>query len=452
MKFLVRYSNRNDNRNSSLRDSSRWAFEEFKNQYELKEFMGEGCFGKVHKVRSRIRNRSRGGIFNLKQQFFACKTIQKSKLDDINMLKEECSNLEDVLGHPHLLQFEQTFEDDKEVHIISELLEGGELYEAIIEMKKRRAYFPENDSAWMVRNILDGLSYCHDVIGIVHRDLKASNFMFKRKIETAGKNKRSKGNKSLISENLREIKIIDFGLSTKIDQETGKVQGCLGTPYYVAPEVLTEEPYDNKCDVWSAGVIAHLILSRQLPYQGKDEEETVRFLSDAENHQPKYNSKRWMTLDPMAVDFCKSLLQVDPSKRPTAREAMSHPWIVKHCGQVPTQRPRINLEHSIRIAPSEDETLIGPISQSFDSQRSSCSHETHKTSVFFEGIPDEQEERRDCSTTSSKSRQKRNPLQRLFSPSKNARTSGRNISFISNKDGKSPRTRQKTLNTLILEE
>merc|ERR1719343_1618285 len=157
--------------------------------------------------------------------------------------------------------------------------------------------------------------------------MKASNFMFKRKLNLTGK--KSKANITQISQNLRDIKIIDFELSTKINPETKKVKGCLGTPYYVAPEVLTEESYDSKCDVWSIGVIAYLILSRQLPFQGKDEEETISFLMEADNYKPKYDSARWRSLDPQAIDFCQSLLQIDPSKRPTAREAMSHPWIVK---------------------------------------------------------------------------------------------------------------------------
>ena len=380
MNFFVRNPNSHNNRNAS-KDSSRRAFEELKNQYDLKEFMGEGCFGTVHKVRPRRKGRIRGGIFNLKQPSFACKTIPRSKVDDILMLKEECSNLEDARGHPHLLDFEQTFEDEKEVHIITELLEGGELYEAIIELKKNRTYFPEDDSAWIVRNILDGLSYCHDVIGIVHRDLKASNYMFKQKIEIPGKRKMSRANKTRNSQNLRDIKIVDFGLSTKIDPKTGKVKECLGTPYYVAPEVLTEESYDSKCDVWSVGVISYLILTRQLPFQGKDEEETVHFLTEAEKHQPKYDSNRWRSLNPQAIDFCKSLLQVDPRKRPTAREAMGHPWIVKHCGLPPPQRPRIHLEHSIKLDPTEDETLI-PLSQSYDSQRSNFTQDTHKSVPF----------------------------------------------------------------------
>lgn len=449
MNFFVRNPNSHNNRNAS-EDSSRWAFEEFKSEYELKEFMGEGCFGTVHKVRSRVRNRSRGGIFSLKQPLYACKTIPKSKVDDILMLKEECSNLEDARGHPHLLSFEKTFEDDKEVHIITELLEGGELYEAIIELKKRRAYFPEEDTAWMVRNILDGLSYCHDVIGIVHRDLKASNFMFKRRIELPGNDKKNKANKTRNSQNLRGIKIIDFGLSTKIDPETGKVKGCLGTPYYVAPEVLTEESYDSKCDVWSIGVIAYLILSRQLPFQGKDEEETVSFLMEANINKPNYDSNRWRSLDPQAIDFCKSLLQVDPSQRPTAREAMSHPWIVKHCGQPPPQRPRINMEHSIKVVPTEDEILV-PSSQSFDSLRSNSTQDTHK-SILFDGIPEVVEDQSHSGSSSSKKHRKKNPLQRLLSSNKNHRTDAETTHFVKKKEDKPTRTRQKTQNTMILEE
>lgn len=440
MNFFVRNPNTHNNRNSSD-DSSRWAFEELKEQYEMKEFMGEGSFGTVHKVRSRIRNRGRRGLFSPKQNLYACKTIPKFKVEDIRMLKEECSNLEDARGHPHLLNFEQTFEDDKEVNIISELLEGGDLYDAIINLSKQRAYFSEEDSAWMVRNILDGLSYLHGVIGIVHRDLKASNFMFKQKLEKSGKGKRIKENERN-SQILRDIKIIDFGLSTKINPETGKVTGCLGTPYYVAPEVLIEEPYDSKCDVWSIGVIAYLILSRRLPYQGKDEEETLQFLADAENHQPKYDSNRWTLLDPKAVDFCKKLLQVDPSKRPSAREAMNHPWIVKHCGKAPPQRARINLEHSIILSPTkyeiEDQKLL-PTSQTFDSERSNFTDDTQKI-VLFDGIPDEEEER----SCSKKISAKKN-LQRLFSPPRKQQT-------FSDSSEKTTRTRQKTQNTLILDE
>lgn len=393
-----------DVRNSRHRSNgtSRWDCKELNSSYEVKEKMGEGCFGTVHKVRSRIRNRS-GGFFDFKQRSssYACKTVPISRAEDILLLREECANLEAVRGHPHLLNFERTLEDDDNVHIVTELLEGGELHDTIIEMSRNRAFFADDDSAWMIRNILDGLSYCHDVTGIVHRDMKASNFMFKRKINLNVK--KNKANRARLSKNLRDIKIIDFGLSTKINPNTGKVKGCLGTPYYVAPEVLNEEFYDSKCDVWSVGVIAYLILSRKLPFQGKDEESTVHMLQDAENHQPKYDSIRWKQLDPLAVDFCKSLLQVDPTKRPTAREAMSHPWIVKHCGHPPPQQSRINIEESIimeSMVNYDEVDLVASTlgSESFDSLRT-----TNCSIDLMDPIPEHT--------------QKKNLLQRFFSTS-----------------------------------
>lgn len=444
MNFFVRNPNSHNNRNPP-NSPSRWAMDEFKKSYTLKEKMGEGSFGTVHKVRSRIRSRVNGLIHNKQSNFtFACKTIPKSKVEDISILKAECSNLEEVRGHPHLLEYKRTFEDDDEVHIITELLEGGELYETILEFQKIRASFAEEDSAWMVRNILDGLSYCHDVMGIVHRDLKASNFMFKEKIDIPDRGKRNRADiRARMSQNLRDIKIIDFGLSTKIDPDTRKVKGCMGTPYYVAPEVLTEEFYDSKCDVWSTGVIAYLILSKQLPFQAKDEAETIDILKNAENHQPKYDSARWMTLDPLAINFCKALLQKDPSKRPTAREAMSHPWIVKHCGEPPAQRPRINLEHSIAIEPTEeeDEELRSPSSlgslklaetETFDSERSNCTRETVRSMspsgiqrcIGMDPIPERY-------NRSSKKLFKKNSMQRWFS-GKSQRAELETIQFVSN--------------------
>ena len=439
MNLFIENSNSRSNTYSTKEPSPRGAYAELNRVYEIKEKMGEGSFGTVHKVRSRIRTRPRRGLFDFKDHnsIRACKTVPISTAEDIVLLREECANLEAVQGHPHLLNYDETFEDNEEVHIITELLEGGELYEAIHVMRNQRSYFTEEDSAWMVRNILDGLSYCHDVTRIVHRDMKASNFMFKRKVNLTGK--KSKANRTRISQNLRDIKIIDFGLSTKIP-ETGKVKGCLGTPYYVAPEVLTEEFYDSKCDCWSAGVIAYLILSFQLPFMGKDEESTVQILKDAENHQPKYDSVRWKTLDPLAIKFCKSLLQVDPSKRPTAREAMRHPWIVKHCGHPPQQMTRIHLGQSIIMVPMVDNDevdhpplLLGSStleSESFDSLRS--------TTSAMNPIPEEP--------------QRKTLLQRWFSFSgKNCQYETEPIDATPNE--KNPhQTRQKTLKTLVIQE
>lgn len=396
-------------------DSSRWAMDEtIKSRYIVsKHVLGEGCFGQVRKVKDKQTKQSYG-----------CKTIPKHKVDDMTILKQEVTNLESVRHHPHILHFDEVFEDTKDVHVITELLEGGELYDLIYEMKvaKPQRYFPMDDCAHMIRNILNGLAYCHET-GIVHRDLKASNFMFKqspirsrtaatttsitgsiteRIVEIATgrtKNKEKQKQKSLTpddiidSDRIRDIKIIDFGLSQKVGP-TGFISGCLGTPYYVAPEVITDEYYTTKCDVWSVGVIAYLVLSLTLPFQGKDERDTVRMVQDCDNHPPTYSSQRWMEeIEPEAIDFCQRLLQKDPECRPTMKEAMNHPWIIKHCGRTSTspvpsasslfssqqqhqcESDIVIMETNVNSADGNEERppLVLPLSTStFDSDHSTC--------------------------------------------------------------------------------
>jgi serine/threonine protein kinase len=309
--------------------------------------IGKGSWGVVRKCQHRQT-----------KQWYACKTIHKAQVprDEIDILQQEVSNLQRAKGHAHLLQLIDVYEDQDDIQIITELLTGGELYDHVIALAKKKkkndvtsTLFPPADAAWMVRNILDAIRYLHNVGHVVHRDLKASNFLFAK------------------SNDPRSIKIIDFGLSrhdstsrplplmaTSTDQNLttdtttdissssttstssslGIFHGCVGTVYYVAPEVLTHDQvgYTNKCDIWSVGVIAYLILSGSLPFQGSDERETVKLLM-SDTLQAEYPDSHWKDIDPLAVDFCKSLLQKDPTQRPSAKQAMCHPWLVKYCGE-----------------------------------------------------------------------------------------------------------------------
>ncbi|KAG7337300.1 protein kinase domain containing protein [Nitzschia inconspicua] len=292
--------------------------------YVLKEVIGRGSWGIVRKCQHRETKKC-----------FAVKTINKAQVpaEEREILKQEVNNLERAQGHLHLVQLVDVFEDRKNIHIVTELLTGGELYQQVISMSQRTPpeTFSSQDAAWMVRNILDAIRYLHEDCHIAHRDLKASNFLFAR------------------PDDPRSIKIIDFGLSrhaAPISTDNGDVQTeesstmgvlkeCVGTVYYVAPEVLTHDTmgYTNKCDIWSVGVIAYLILSASLPFQEADERETVKLLMTQSELLPKFPESKWKNVDPMAIEFCKYLLQKDPANRPSARQAMLHPWLVKYCGK-----------------------------------------------------------------------------------------------------------------------
>jgi len=117
----------------------------------------------------------------------------------------------------------------------------------------------------------------------------------------------------------------------------------VGTPYYVAPEVLCHEEYNVKCDVYSAGVMAYLCLTGKLPVQGKDERETVKLLMNPDN-EIDFSDELWEknTQRPLSKDakeFCQALLQWNPSNRPTAMEALRLEWMTKNVGPPPPLPP-----------------------------------------------------------------------------------------------------------------
>jgi len=152
------------------------------------------------------------------------------------------------------------------VHIVMELSDGGELFEKIVEMHK----FTEHQAADLMKKILSSVKHLHEH-GICHRDLKPENFIFSDKTEDP------------------EIKLIDFGLSKRFgpnaaaNDHTGlgqvsledKMHTIVGTPYYVAPEVLMGS-YNFSCDVWSLGVILFIMLCGYPPFEGDNNKEIFK--------------------------------------------------------------------------------------------------------------------------------------------------------------------------------
>eukprot|EP00826_Nyctotherus_ovalis_P030297 TRINITY_DN2412_c0_g6_i1.p1 TRINITY_DN2412_c0_g6~~TRINITY_DN2412_c0_g6_i1.p1 ORF type:complete len:169 (+),score=54.08 TRINITY_DN2412_c0_g6_i1:613-1119(+) len=139
--------------------------------------------------------------------------------------------------------------DQSYYYIISEFIPNGELFDEII----RRKYLSEEDGAYVMRQLISAITYCH-AKGVVHRDLKPENILID----------------SITEDNKINIKVIDFGTAMFFTPES-EIEGTLGTPYYVAPEVLTGT-YTEKCDVWSIGVILYVLLSGTAPFNGKSDE------------------------------------------------------------------------------------------------------------------------------------------------------------------------------------
>lgn len=161
------------------------------------------------------------------------------------MLFNEINNLKD-LDHPNIIKINEFFEDEKRYYIVTEICKGGELFDEIVE----RGHFTEKDAAKLMKQILSCINFCH-INKIVHRDLKPENILLEK------------------DKDFDKIKIIDFGTSLLIE-EGDIIKEKLGTPYYIAPEVLKKK-YTTKCDIWSCGVIAYIVLCGKPPFNGDTE-------------------------------------------------------------------------------------------------------------------------------------------------------------------------------------
>ena len=279
--------------------------------------IGHGHYGVVRKCMDRET-----------KKWFAIKSIRKSKVGKVDILKREVALLKEC-DHPNIIVLVEVHEDQKYLHLITELCTGGELFDRIIEKTQSdEGHFSERDAAELVRCILDAIAYCHDQKGIVHRDLKPENFLFSSREENAA------------------IKIIDFGLSRHDDMQKGIMNTKVGTPYYVAPEVLNRE-YTKSCDIWSIGVITYILLCGYPPFYGDTDNQ---IFDSVRTGRFDFPSPDWDGISDSAKDFISLMLKVDPSKRLSASNALKHPWIKE---MVPTKEPRGRAEKrsSIAVAP-----------------------------------------------------------------------------------------------------
>jgi calcium-dependent protein kinase len=219
-----------------------------------------------------------------------------------------------LLNHPNILKLYEYYYDEKDnIYIITEYIRGEELFNKMQEVVR----FKEADAAIIIKSVLQAIAYCHSR-GIIHRDLKPENILV-----PTGNNK--------IDYTL--LKIIDFGASV-LKKDDGKISFRFGTPYYIAPEVL-QESYNEKCDVWSIGVILHLLLLGQVPFDGEDDDVICQKIVSEEIN---FDNSKFKKLSKESVDFLKKLLEKNPDKRISSAQALEHVWIKKFAPQTKVNR------------------------------------------------------------------------------------------------------------------
>ena len=264
---------------------------DIRKEYRFKNQLGGGHFGTVRRG-YRISEK------NKKMKFFAIKSIPMKNLScNINDFIKEVDIIS-TLDHPNIIKFYETFHDDYFFHIVMELCKGKE----IIHQMGNYGFIEEKKVTYIIFKVLLAIAHCHNR-GVTHRDLKPENILFDSMKKDA------------------EIKILDFGLSRKYDKEQ-KMHSILGTPYYVAPEVLKGE-YDEKCDIWSIGAMTYLMLCGEPPFNGNSNNEIFKKIV---KENIKFKSLLWKNISNNAKDFVKICLSKNSNKRPSAQEALNHIW------------------------------------------------------------------------------------------------------------------------------
>lgn len=256
-------------------------------EYHLTNEIGAGAYGKVF-LAQHIATRV----------YRAVKVILKTRIQDYKSFINELNILK-RLDHPNIVNIIESFENPRVCFLVLEYCAGGELLTRVA----RSATFSEAKAANIMKQLFSALIYCHNN-GIIHRDLKPDNFLF------------------MSAEENSHLKIIDFGLSV-VSTEEDILHGIAGTPYYIAPEILTQN-YNQVVDCWSLGVVLYILLSGTPPFNGKDNNEV---LMNIYNASFSFRPAAFKHVSNQAKDLICHLLTKDPSHRYTAQMAFSHPWI-----------------------------------------------------------------------------------------------------------------------------
>ncbi|KAK9666657.1 hypothetical protein RND81_14G201500 [Saponaria officinalis] len=272
--------------------------------YYLGATIGKGKFGSVRMCWSKVNG-----------EVLACKTLCKGE----DPVHREVEIMQHLSGHVGIVTLKAVYEDAESFHLVMEFCSGGRLLD---QMARERRY-SEHRAANVLKELLLVIKYCHDM-GVVHRDIKPENVL----LTSSG-----------------SLKLADFGLAVRISSGQS-LSGLVGTPAYVAPEILTGE-YSEKVDIWSAGVLLHALLLGVLPFQGSSLEACFESIKSVDLD---FYGDLWKSVSQPAKDLIARMLTRDVSARPSADDILKHPWILLNAN--PPQKTL-----TLRTSPSKNRRL-----------------------------------------------------------------------------------------------
>ncbi|XP_013388197.1 serine/threonine-protein kinase 17A-like isoform X2 [Lingula anatina] len=260
-------------------------------RFTIEGEIGRGKFAVVRKIRD-----------NHSGQEYAAKYIRKRRKgkDVRSEILHEVVMLEMALAHPRLIDLKEVYETSHELVLITEYAAGGELFHHIDEEES----FKEKEVIHLMRQIMEGLVFLHDR-NVVHLDLKPQNILLT--------NPHPHG----------DVKLCDFGFARLVNYGED-IRDIIGTPDYVAPEVLSYEPIGTYTDIWSVGVLVYVMLTGCSPFAGEDKQETFLNISQVNLDFPE---DLFCDISENAIDFISKCLVRQPGERISARDCLQHSWL-----------------------------------------------------------------------------------------------------------------------------
>ena len=261
------------------------------NDYKKLNQLGHGQYGTVFEVKHRITD-------IIRAMKVVKKNTKRSPEEEADILNE--TKILKTMDHPNIVKIFEFYSNDDNYSIIMENCKEGSLFKEI----KKSGPFDEKYTAYVMYQLFFAINY-YNGMNLIHRDIKPENILI------SSKNKEN---------NYPNIKICDFGMSKIVEKQAiqNKVVGSL---YYIAPEVLNRN-YNEKCDLWSCGVIMYFLLTKKIPFYSTFNDEIIDLIKKG-----VYDKTPLEKLSNNCKDLLEKLLTLDVNKRISVKECLQHPWI-----------------------------------------------------------------------------------------------------------------------------
>ncbi|XP_024873199.1 peripheral plasma membrane protein CASK isoform X9 [Temnothorax curvispinosus] len=269
----------------------------FDDVYELCEIIGKGPFSVVRKC----IHRHTGQIFAVKIVDVA-KFTSSPGLSTADLKRE--ATICHMLKHPHIVELLETYSSEGMLYMVFEYMDGSDLCFEVVRRATAGFVYSEAVASHYMRQILEALRYCHEN-DIIHRDLKPQCALL------AGK------------ENSAPVKLRGFGVAVQLPTSQSNGVGRVGCPHFMAPEVIQRRQYGKPGDVWSAGVLLHVLLTGTLPFVGSRD----RLREAICRGRVQMETPLWDPISDSAKDLIQRMLTTDVNHRITIQEVLNHKWL-----------------------------------------------------------------------------------------------------------------------------